>query len=149
MIIANKVKEYSSSCVFLMKESNVEEIKATFKDHDFKDKADIEELNTLLIEDGTTDEEIIEAVLERREGNFIVEFIDERNNCYFKVFELQDDKKIVTLDKEYYNSLIESIERAIITLEDNPKIKDVEGFYVGKGLAIELTDQLSYLKGEK
>lgn len=55
----------------------------------------------------------------------------------------------VELDEDYYNSLIESIERAIIILEDNPKIKDVEGFYVGKGLAIELTDQLSYLKGEK
>ena len=91
MMIASNVREYSVSREFLIKESSVEEIKQVYYEIDFKKAKTIEEMNDLLIEDGTTDEEIIENILDHKKGNFIVEFVDNRHDGYFKVIEIENE----------------------------------------------------------
>ena len=94
MIIASNVKEYNTSRSFLIKESSVEEIKQVYYEIDFKKLETIEEMNDLLIKGGTTDDEIIENILDHKKGNFIVEFVNDRHDGYFKIIEIENEVMI-------------------------------------------------------
>ncbi len=54
----------------------------------------------------------------------------------------------MNIDKDVLLELVDNIERAIILLEDNPKIKDVAGFYNGNDMSLELFNSLTDLKKE-
>jgi len=49
---------------------------------------------------------------------------------------------------DFYNEIVEALERTIILLEDNPKIKDSSKFYNSLGQIEELSSILKSLKEE-
>ena len=54
--------------------------------------------------------------------------------------------RMVNVDKEFLGDIKNTLERCLIILEDNPKIKDDGEFYTGKVLACECRELLNYLK---
>jgi hypothetical protein len=56
------------------------------------------------------------------------------------------NKKTINIEKSYLEEIKETLERCLIILEDNPKIKDVGEFYTSKGLVWEISMILKDLK---
>ena len=59
---------------------------------------------------------------------------------------MKKQTKGIKVDKEYLKEIKATLERCSIILEDNPKIKDKEGFYSAKNLVWEINDILKDLK---
>ncbi len=53
------------------------------------------------------------------------------------------------ITKEFITEIKGTLERCLIILEDNPKIKDVSEFYTGEDLVGEIGSILHDLKGVK
>ena len=94
MIIKNNYKEYSTAYCFLL-DCSLKEIKSVFKGNILKETFKLEKedlcefiseyLNSL----GWSDEEIILEVLKNRDKKYILNFVDDRQDGYFEVFELK------------------------------------------------------------
>ena len=52
----------------------------------------------------------------------------------------------IIISEELHKDLIETLERTIILLEDNPKIKDVSEFYDSENIISECNSLLNDLK---
>lgn len=93
MIAKAKYKEYSTAYNFLLS-CKVKEIKEVFKDYLFPieiSKKEFEVIYNDLNSFGWSDEEIILEVLKNRDKKYILNFVDDRQDGYFEVFEIKED----------------------------------------------------------
>lgn len=58
----------------------------------------------------------------------------------------QEIEQIINISPDFLQEVINTLERCLIILEDNPNIKDVAGFYSSDSLIWEINDRLQELK---
>lgn len=94
MIKRANYKEYSTAYCFLL-DCSLKEIKSVFKGNILKESIRLKKeelcefISGHLISLGWSDEEIILEVLKNRDKKYILNFVDDRQEGYFEVFELK------------------------------------------------------------